>query len=165
MRNKKAWIFWESRRKYWDYSVISLCVYGNPCSQGEGETVPPPLTPQNHGNFQLHLRKMRQSTPGPGRMDRENHLLPLLPFPGSYPASPAGRTGRWEKSKFPKAGGGGECGTTGGSAEPAKTGNSLATFLCEMVGLDSLYVAVASLFSCAGFATASSSVFWGRGYE
>ena len=30
MRNKKAWIFWESRRKYWDYSVISLCVYGNP---------------------------------------------------------------------------------------------------------------------------------------
>ena len=38
MRNKKAWIFWESRRKYWDYSVISLCVYGNPCSYGsEGE--------------------------------------------------------------------------------------------------------------------------------
>lgn len=30
MRNKKAWIFLESRRKYWDYSVISLCVYGNP---------------------------------------------------------------------------------------------------------------------------------------
>ena len=30
MRNKKAWIFWESRRKYSDYSVISLCVYGNP---------------------------------------------------------------------------------------------------------------------------------------
>lgn len=34
MRNKKAWIFLESRRKYWDYSVISLCVYGNPGESG-----------------------------------------------------------------------------------------------------------------------------------
>ena len=32
--SKKAWIFWESRRKYSDYSVISLCVYGNPGFHG-----------------------------------------------------------------------------------------------------------------------------------
>ena len=27
---QKSLDFLESRRKYWDYSVISLCVYGNP---------------------------------------------------------------------------------------------------------------------------------------
>ena len=56
MRNKKAWIFLESRRKYWDYSVISLCVYGNPGWKYNAVSNPPlsaTLCPK-HGHTPQH---------------------------------------------------------------------------------------------------------------
>ena len=54
MRNKKAWIFWESRRKYWDYSVISLCVYGNPGGKGYRNPEDPGIAEYLLGKYRIH---------------------------------------------------------------------------------------------------------------
>ena len=66
MRNKKAWIFWESRRKYWDYSVISLCVYGNPgISTGRYDS---------SRSYDNCLSPVSQALRAPSTMERANSL-------------------------------------------------------------------------------------------